>query len=210
VIARATAISDELARVIHDKRLYARIGGKEHVLVEGWALLGSMLGLFPYTVWTRPLPDGWEARVEARTLTGHPIAAAEAECLRSERKWARADDYAVRSMAQTRAVSKALRQPLGFVMLLAGFDATPGEEIPPEDEPGEKNGPIPPEIRPSPDQLERIKELLARLAEAAPSGDWGRKALDLAGVPYTMLTATAASRVIDGLAVMLAELDRAA
>ena len=40
------------------------------------------------------------------------------------------DDYALRSMAQTRATSKALRQPLGFVMSLAGFDPTPAEEMP--------------------------------------------------------------------------------
>ena len=46
--------------------------------------------------------------------------------------WAKADDYAIRSMAQTRATSKALRMPLGFVMELAGFDATPADEIPTE------------------------------------------------------------------------------
>jgi hypothetical protein len=32
-------------------------------------------------------------------------------------------------MAQTRAVSKALRLPLGFVMQLAGFNPTPAEEM---------------------------------------------------------------------------------
>jgi hypothetical protein len=35
-------------------------------------------------------------------------------------------------MAQTRATSKALRQPLGFVVTLAGFNATPAEEMPRE------------------------------------------------------------------------------
>jgi hypothetical protein len=33
-------------------------------------------------------------------------------------------------MAQTRAVSKALRLPLGFVMQLAGFNPTPADEMP--------------------------------------------------------------------------------
>ena len=33
-------------------------------------------------------------------------------------------------MAQTRAVSKALRLPLGFVMSIAGYEATPAEEMP--------------------------------------------------------------------------------
>ena len=37
-------------------------------------------------------------------------------------------------MAQTRATSKALRQPLGFIVQLAGFDPTPAEEMPREAE----------------------------------------------------------------------------
>jgi methylglyoxal synthase len=49
--------------------------------------------------------------------------------MRSEKTWARRDDYALQSMAQTRATSKALRLPLGFVMQIAGYDATPAEEI---------------------------------------------------------------------------------
>jgi hypothetical protein len=76
--------------------------------------------------------DGWEARVEARTLAGQVVGAAEAECLRTEKTWSSRDDYALRSMAQTRAVSKALRGPLGFVVTLAGYEATPAEEMPAE------------------------------------------------------------------------------
>lgn len=130
------AVADELSRVIRDKKLTTAISGKDHVRVEGWTLLGSMLGVFPVTEWTRPVKNaegqqiGWEARVEARTRDGAVIGAAEAECLRSESLWSGRDDYALRSMAQTRATSKALRQPLGFVMTLAGFEATPAEEMP--------------------------------------------------------------------------------
>ena len=86
-----------------------------------------MLGGVPVCVWSRRLDDGWEARIEARTLVG----ALESECLRSERKWAKADDHAIRSMAQTRATSKALGMPIGFVMQLASLEVTPAEEIRP-------------------------------------------------------------------------------
>lgn len=130
VIEAATAAAKPLADVVRKQKLTATISGREHVRVEGWTLLGSMLGVFPVCVWTRKLDDGWEARVEARTRAGEVVGAAEAECLRSERTWKDRDDYALRSMAQTRATSKALRQPLGFVMQLAGFDATPAEEMP--------------------------------------------------------------------------------
>ncbi len=134
VISKAVATAKPLAEVIRSQKLFTNIQGKAHVRVEGWTLLGSMLGVFPVCVWTRRIDDpdrqGWEARVEARTLAGAVVGAAEAECLRSEKTWGSRDDYALRSMAQTRATSKALRQPLGFVIQLAGFNPTPAEEMP--------------------------------------------------------------------------------
>src|SRR6266498_3549819 len=135
-VARIADTAAALTDILKTKKLYASIQGKNHVLVEGWTLLGSMLGVFPVCVWTHRLEDGWEARVEARTLAGVVVGAAEAECRTSEKRWASADSYAIRSMAQTRATSKALRQPLGFVVKLAGYEATPAEEIPREEFPG--------------------------------------------------------------------------
>lgn len=137
-VASYIAVADELARVVRSKKLASTISGREYVRVEGWTLLGSMLGVFAVSVWTRPVDVdgervGWEARCEARTRDGGVVGAAEAECLRSEAKWKSRDDYALRSMAQTRATSKALRQPLGFVMTLAGLEATPAEEMPRDD-----------------------------------------------------------------------------
>lgn len=129
VVERASKTAAALSDVLKRQRLTTTIQGREHVRVEGWTLLGTMLGVFPVCVWTHKLDNGWEARVEARTLAGAIVGAAEAECLRSERTWASRDDYALRSMAQTRATSKALRQPLGFVVSLAGFDPTPAEEM---------------------------------------------------------------------------------
>lgn len=129
IIARATEVANSLSAVLKAKRLAVRIGQKDHVLVEGWTLCGAMLGVFPVVEWTRKLENGWEARVEARTKDGAVVGAAEAECLSTENRWKTADDYAIRSMAQTRAVSKALRAPLGFIVSLAGFDPTPAEEM---------------------------------------------------------------------------------
>ena len=128
VLKRATDTAKPLADVIKRQKLFKTISGKNHIYVEGWTLLGSMLGVFPATVWTRKLDNGWEARVEARTRSGELVGAAEAMCTRAEAKWKSSDEYAIRSMAQTRATSKALRQPLGFVIQLAGFEPTPAEE----------------------------------------------------------------------------------
>ena len=128
IVRHASAVARALAPVIDDRRLYTEINGRRHVRVEGWTLLGSMLGVFPVCVWSRPVVDGWEARVEARTLGGALVGAAEPSCMRDEPNWRDKPDYALRSMSQTRATSKALRLPLGFVVALAGYEPTPAEE----------------------------------------------------------------------------------
>jgi len=76
-----------------------------------------------------PGKGGWEARVEVRRPDGSQAGTGEMECRWDERNWRDNDSYALRSMAQTRAASKAYRQALGFVMVLAGFSATPAEEM---------------------------------------------------------------------------------
>jgi hypothetical protein len=142
IVAHAAITAHALAAVITKQKLSVSIQGRKYVKVEGWTLLGTLLGVYPVCTWTRRLENGWEARVEARTRDGAVVGAAEAMCLRSERSWANRDDYALRSMAQTRATSKALRQPLGFVVEMAGFAATPYEELPPDEAP---------EVPPAPD-----------------------------------------------------------
>jgi hypothetical protein len=160
VVEAARRAAAPLVDVIRQQKLSVKIGPSEHVRVEGWTLLGSMLGVFPVCVWTRQMEDGWEARVEARTRAGEIVGAAEAECLRSEKTWANRDDYALRSMAQTRATSKALRQPLGFVMQLAGFNPTPAEEMPSSaGEPRAKVPAAPRGKRPSPAGSSQLTDL---------------------------------------------------
>lgn len=135
VIVRASAVAASLKDVLRTQNMVQSIKGKEYVKVEGWQTLGSMLGVVPVVVWTRPVDGGWEARVEARTADGRTVGAAESMCVEAEGgNWGpRATSNARRSMAQTRAVSKALRGPLGFVVTLAGYQATPAEEMPRDD-----------------------------------------------------------------------------
>lgn len=130
VIERASRAAEALKGVLDKQGLTQNIQGKAYVKVEGWTTLGSMLGVVPVCTWTREIERGWEARVEARTLDGRVVGAAEAQCSRDESRWASRDAYALRSMAQTRATSKALRGPLGFIVTLAGYEATPSDEMP--------------------------------------------------------------------------------
>lgn len=193
-LTRAGEVADALAAMIRQQKLSIRIRGRDYVLVEGWTALGSLLGVFPVTEWTRPLEDGWEARVTARTRQGEIVGAAESMCTTKETKWQGRDEYAVRSMAATRATAKALRQPLGFVMALAGFDPTPLDEIDqadpaePEPMPVKKPATLPPEVQPTQAQLEQLKALIAQLNARDPDTDWRAKAAELAGAPARLMT----------------------
>ena len=144
VVKRATSVATALRDVIEKQGLMSSIQGKKYPKCEAWTLCGTMLGIFPVLCWSRPVEGGWEARVEAKTRGGEIVGAAEAECLRAERNWSTRDDFALRSMAQTRATAKALRMPLGFIMTLAGYEATPVEEMPHENGAQQK----PPEQKP--------------------------------------------------------------
>ena len=136
VIQRATEVADALRDVIRKQHLAVQVKGKWHVLVEGWQTCGAMLGVVSVCEWTRPVEDGWEARVVVRTLDGREIGAAEAQCLSTEGKpWNTAKGHAIRSMAQTRATSKALGSVLRFVITLAGYEGTPAEEATASPEP---------------------------------------------------------------------------
>jgi hypothetical protein len=132
VLARSAKVANLLKDVVNKAHLVLKIGQSEYIKVEGWTTLGALVGLFAQTEWTRPLAEdaGWEAAVVVRNAQGAEFGRAEAQCLRSEKNWKNRDDYALRSMAQTRAMGKALRMPLGFIATLAGYEATPAEEMP--------------------------------------------------------------------------------
>lgn len=64
-----------------------------------------------------------------RLSDGVSIGTGFATCSNLESKKLSFDEYAVYSMAQTRAIAKGFRNLLGYVMNAAGFEATPAEEM---------------------------------------------------------------------------------
>lgn len=65
-----------------------------------------------------------------KVADGLVISSASAYCLR-EGVWKDRENYALASMAQTRAAAKSLRNAFSWVVSLAGFSTTPFEEMPP-------------------------------------------------------------------------------
>jgi hypothetical protein len=73
----------------------------------------------------------WEACVEVKTAAGIVVGRAEAMVSRAESTWATRSDPANRSMAETRAESRAFRRAIGWIVAIAGYNPTPAEEMPP-------------------------------------------------------------------------------
>ena len=134
LVKQATEVAKVLAKVIEDRGLFNDIQGKRYVKVEGWSTLGGMIGVLPREVSAIRLDDGgYEAVVELiRTSDGMVVGRASALCGMDEKRWAKVDEYARRSMAVTRATGKAYRLGFSWIVKLAGFEATPAEEIPQE------------------------------------------------------------------------------
>jgi hypothetical protein len=201
-LKRMSEIAERLIDVVRDRQLVARIQGKEYLTAEAWQVVGGMVGVLPVVVWTKPneTGDGYIARVEARTLSGQVVGAAEAECSRAEKLWKDRYPSTLRAMAQTRAVSRALRAPLGQIVALAGYDAASAEEIPPVvDEDAERPARPADPVAATDSQLEEIRTLIRTLQGADPDTDWRARAKELAGVPAEMLTRTGAERLIEKL-----------
>ncbi len=133
-ISQATDIANKLKLIVVKQKLYTDIQGKNYVNVEGWSTLGAMLGVFPEVVKLERIETNnkieikYLAEVRLRTMKGHSICRAQAICSNAEKSKRNNEEYAIASMAQTRATGKAFRMSFSWVMKMAGFEATPSEE----------------------------------------------------------------------------------
>jgi hypothetical protein len=125
------AVANELRKIISKQKLSLNVRGKEHVLVTGWQTLGLLCPITAVVTDTQPIDGGFMATCEARRTTdGMVVGRAQAICTNDEKQgpWKTADRYALLSMAQTRATSKALKQAVGPLMQLAGYEPLGAEE----------------------------------------------------------------------------------
>ena len=141
-------LSNELSKLIREKGLSSNIQGKQFVNVEGWQFAGASLGLMPIITETKDLSNEgvikYMATAEVRNInTGALVSTGIALCSNSEKTKRYFDEYAILSMAQTRAIGKAYRNLLAWLMKAAGFEATPAEEMDfAHDEPKKPSKPV--------------------------------------------------------------------
>jgi hypothetical protein len=97
-------------------------------------MAGASLGLFPIITSVQDLSSETEvkymATCEVRSYQDNKLVSVGiAICSNKEGSKKFFDEYAILSMAQTRAVGKAFRNQLAWLMKAAGFEATPAEEM---------------------------------------------------------------------------------
>ena len=134
-----------LDKIVTEQQLFTEMGSgdrkKKYLHLEAWVTIAQGYGLGTQVDWSRPVDGGgWEARVLVIANDGTVVGAAESECgTKGDSMWINRPSYSQRSMAQTRAASKALRTRLSWVVTLAGYAPTPFEEMPDEKEKDEHN-----------------------------------------------------------------------
>lgn len=133
VLAEAKGAAKALSDVIVNKKKPVIFNGEQYLEFEDWQTVGRFYGVTAKIVSTEFVDfgaaSGFLARAVALRPDGMEISAAEAMCLNDEPNWSKKPLFQLRSMAQTRACAKALRNVLAWVVVLAGYKATPAEEI---------------------------------------------------------------------------------
>ena len=133
--SQMVAMAKILKTHIVEKKLYTEISGKNYAHVEGWQFAGGIMGIYPKVTEVQNLSTPgkefkWRADVELVRMKDEKVVGyGAALCSNLESKKKTFDEYAVMSMAQTRAIGKAYRNLIGWVMKLAGYEATPTEEM---------------------------------------------------------------------------------
>jgi hypothetical protein len=139
-MAVAVEWANTLKKVVEEQHMYADFSGKRYAEVEAWQLVLLFSGLSPVSEYTRPVENDLgeviaiEAKVNLVDQAGNIVGAGITRCgmdsFPTRGRSDHQDKYrAAESAAQTWAVSKAARLKFSFVMKLAGYEATPADEM---------------------------------------------------------------------------------
>ena len=122
-----------------ENNLLADIQGKAYVKVAGWQYAGTKLGIIPMIEEVADQSTGspaadkrtqYQTRVALLNIkTDTYVGCGVGLCSSQEPGKKNKPAYAIQSLSQTRAIGKAYRNLLGWVVELAGFESTPVEEM---------------------------------------------------------------------------------
>ena len=201
ILDEAKARCTALTRMIEETQIFMTIGKKKHLFVEAWITLAQFYGCSGRIVRVEDVDIGgvmgFKAYAEVvHDQTGTRVSSAESICMRDEDNWSTRPRYEwqdgkkvkvgddpvplhqVMSMAQTRALSKALAAKFRWVVVLGGWSATPAEEMV-----GNEHGDAP---QPR-DTAQQQKQSPRSKAPMLRFGDHKGKQIDDPSIPITEL-----------------------
>lgn len=160
------------------------IQGRKYVQVEGWQAIAIAHGCTASSGEVRKTEEGGFSAIGKviRMDTGMVIASAEGYVGPDEPTWfggegaygkklPKRPDYAIRAMAQTRAISRACRSAFAHVVVMmnAGLSTTPAEEVPAEGF-DDHFKPSAPAAKPAP-MPEQVKAAKEKMKASAPKAE---------------------------------------
>lgn len=135
-LGKAKKMANELTNFLEANKLVMNIAGKKYVPVEGWQFVGeTQMGLTNIVAncervdTADPKVVAYRAMVEVVNQQGTVISRGFAWCSNTEKKKKTFEEYAIASMSQTRAIGKAYRNILSWIVKMGGYEATPYEEM---------------------------------------------------------------------------------
>lgn len=157
VLAEAHKAAVALQDVIKNKKDPVIMNGQQYLEYEDWQTVARFYGITAKVESVEFVQygsvRGFSASAVALRNDGFELSRASADCLSDEPKWSKKAKYEwrekesgggrervqtgeedvplfqLKSMAQTRACAKVLRNVLAWVVVLAGYKATPAEEL---------------------------------------------------------------------------------
>lgn len=144
----AAKIANTIKEYAIGQGLVSNIKGKSYPNVEAWQYAGLLMGLFPKVREVTNISTDKEIKYSAivditEKATGNVVSTGFAMCSNKENTKKYFEEYAICSMAQTRATGKAFRLLVGWMFKLADLEATPSEEMEEDNPNKETRGPSP-------------------------------------------------------------------
>lgn len=134
VLEEASRAARALVKVIEQKPKKVIIKGEQYLEFEDWQTVARFYGVTAKVRETRAIvvddATGYEAVADAiHVSSSQIISSADAMCLDNEENWKNKPKFQLCSMAQTRACVKCLRNTFAWVVVLAGYQTSPAEEV---------------------------------------------------------------------------------
>ena len=133
MVEMASELATVLKSIVDKQKLFAMISGRKYPTVEAWMTIGRMDNTVAQEEAVTRQDDGSYVAVAilVRLSDGSIVGRASALCgAPDDHPWDKRPEFNRRSMAVTRAISRAFRAQYSWIMSLAGYEPTPAEEMP--------------------------------------------------------------------------------